>query len=219
MRSEGRFPRIGQGTPGCGVLRAGAAWEPPRLARACGSGGAESVREAGWFRVRRAIRSIGSGGMLLAWFLLCVGMGGCASAPEVSRGKRMVVRTTAYTHTEPGGESSAVGTRLRFGSDVCSAASDWSWLPVGTRFTVLSTGRVYVIEDYGSALVGRQTIDLYMPTVSMMRNWGVRWEEIEVHEWGSTAISRMLLEKRRDNASVRAMLASMPSANPPIRAQ
>jgi 3D (Asp-Asp-Asp) domain-containing protein len=140
---------------------------------------------------------------------------GCVSSVEIPAKNpsknRMLVRTTAYTHTEPGGSSSAVGTRLRFGSDVCSAASDWSWMPVGTRFTVLSTRRVYVIEDYGSALVGKKTIDLYMPTDGMMRNWGVRWEEIEIQEWGSIPISRMLLEKRRDNRTVRAMLASMPS--------
>jgi 3D (Asp-Asp-Asp) domain-containing protein len=129
----------------------------------------------------------------------------------MSAKKRMVVRTTAYTHTEPGGSSSAIGTRLRFGSDVISAASDWSWMPVGTRFTVLSTGRTYVIEDYGSALIGKKTIDLYMPTDAMMRNWGVRLEEIEVHEWGSTPISRMLLERRRNHRVAQAMLASMPS--------
>ena len=147
-------------------------------------------------------------------FLLsgCVAAGTSASEPA----KTMTVRTTAYTHTEPGGSYSAMGTRLRFGGEVSSAAADWSWMPVGTRFRLLDRGvwRSYVVEDYGSALVGRQTIDLYMPSESMMRAWGVRTVTIEIQEWGSVAMSRMLLSKRRDSGSVRSMLASMPESEP-----
>ena len=158
----------------------------------------------------------------IGWLLvlaICFGSGGCVTAPPPSKkGEHMVVRTTAYTHTEPGGESSAVGTRLRFGSDVISAASDWSWLPVGTRFKLLPTGRTYVIEDYGSALVGKKTIDLYMPHPAMMHAWGVRSVEIEILEWGSFEVSRMLLARRSHNASVRAMLASMPEVTAASRA-
>ena len=43
-----------------------------------------------------------------------------------------------------------------------SAAADWSRWPVGTTFKVLSTGQVYKVDDYGWALAGRNTIDLYM---------------------------------------------------------
>ncbi len=75
---------------------------------------------------------------------------------------------------------------MRFGGDVDSSAADWSWMPLGTRFTMLN-GRKYVIEDYGSALVGRKTIDLYMPSRAMMNRWGVRHVEIEILEWGSEA--------------------------------
>ncbi|MEI6715020.1 MAG: 3D domain-containing protein [Verrucomicrobiota bacterium] len=121
----------------------------------------------------------------------------------------MSVRTTAYTHTEAGGSKNAIGSRLRFGSDVSSAATDWSWMPVGTRFKIIETGRVYVVEDYGSALVGRQTIDLYLPNPQMMRAWGVRQVNIEILEWGSTAMSRMLLQPRRGTSYVNRMLASM----------
>lgn len=108
-----------------------------------------------------------------------------------------------------------MGTRLRFGGELSSAAADWSWMPVGTRFRLFDRGawRSYVIEDYGSALVGKQTIDLYMPSESMMRAWGVRTVSIEIQEWGSVAMSRMLLSKRRDSGSVRSMLASMPEAD------
>ena len=141
----------------------------------------------------------------------CSGTTATTGAKAGKNSVRMRVRTTAYTHTEPGGESSAIGTRLRFGSEMTSAASDWSWLPVGTRFMLLSTGRTYVVEDYGSALIGKKTIDLYMPTRAAVDAWGVRWEEIQIQELGSFPISRMLLEKRRENSSVRAMLATMPA--------
>ena len=155
---------------------------------------------------------------LLVFLVLCSGLNGCVAVGESASepAKTMTVRTTAYTHTEPGGSYSAMGTRLRFGGEVSSAAADWSWMPVGTRFRLFDRGawRSYVIEDYGSALVGKQTIDLYMPSDSMMRAWGVRTVSIEIQEWGSVAMSRMLLSKRRDSGSVRSMLASMPESDP-----
>lgn len=122
---------------------------------------------------------------------------------------RMTVRTTAYTHTEVGGAKNAIGTRLRFGGEVSSAAADWSWLPLGTRFRLLENGRTYVIEDYGSALVGRKTVDLYMPNRKSMNAWGVRHVEIEILEWGSRAMSLKLLEPRQRNRHVRSMVASL----------
>jgi 3D (Asp-Asp-Asp) domain-containing protein len=127
----------------------------------------------------------------------------------------MQVRTTAYTHTEAGGSRNAIGTRLRFGSETDSAAADWSWMPVGTRFRLVSTGRIYVIEDYGTALIGKKTIDLYMPNESMMRQWGVRTEEIEIIEWGSWAISKMLLSRGTAGNTVKRMLVALDNkANP-----
>ena len=139
---------------------------------------------------------------------------GCASTSngpsKKSTGKRMVVRTTAYTHTEAGGSNNAIGSRLHYGgTGTFSAASDWSWMPLGTRFKMPSTGRTYVIEDYGSALVGRQTIDLYMPTRSIMRNWGVRMVDIEILEWGSKAMSLKMLEPRTHNRHVGVMVAQL----------
>ena len=148
--------------------------------------------------------------------LLALLLGGCATSKTEARvgkalpkGKKMVVRTTAYTHTEAGGSNNAVGGRLRFGGAVSSAASDWSWLPLGTRFRMLSDGREYVIEDYGSALVGRKTVDLYKPTRKAMNSWGVRHVEIEILEWGSRAMSLKLLKTRMRNKHVRRMVASL----------
>src|SRR5882757_6359711 len=135
--------------------------------------------------------------------VLAVGLIGCATPKHQVKtgvdghaGQRLTVRTTAYTQTEAGGAKNAIGGRLHFGGQQYSAASDWSWLPLGTRFKLLSTGHEYVIEDYGSALVGRQTIDLFFPNRKSVRGWGVRKEEIEILEWGSRAMSLKLLAPR-----------------------
>ena len=124
-------------------------------------------------------------------------------------GQRLIVRTTAYTQTEPGGWANGIGGRLRYNMTDSSAASDWSWLPVGTRFRMVSTGRKYVIEDYGSALVGRRTIDLFYPSRALMNKWGMRHVEIEILEWGSARKSLEVLGDRRRNPHVRTMVAAL----------
>ncbi|HSI12271.1 MAG TPA: 3D domain-containing protein, partial [Chthoniobacter sp.] len=103
----------------------------------------------------------------------------------------------------------AIGGRLHFGGDIYSAASDWSWLPLGTRFKLLSSNREYVIEDYGSALVGKQTIDLFFTSRKAVRDWGVRQEQIQILEWGSDAMSLKLLAPRCKNGHVRVMVAQL----------
>src|SRR5438552_1293638 len=70
------------------------------------------------------------------------------------------VRTTAYSRGEDGGRRNAVGERLAQGK-CCSAASDWSRFPLGTRFRIVGTKDEYIIDDYGTALIGSNTIDLY----------------------------------------------------------
>jgi hypothetical protein len=65
-----------------------------------------------------------------------------------------------------------------------SAAADWSRWPAGTIFRVISTGQLYRVEDYGWALAGRNTIDLYMATPGDMNRWGVRQELIQIVQWG-----------------------------------
>jgi hypothetical protein len=82
-------------------------------------------------------------------------------------------------------------------------------MPLGTRFKMLQSGRTYVIEDYGSALVGRKTIDLFMPNGKAMREWGCRNVEIEILEWGSSAMSLKLLQPRQKNSLVRTMVAGL----------
>lgn len=118
------------------------------------------------------------------------------------------VRTTAYTHTEAGGSRNAVGTRLS-GKDVMSAAADWSRWPLGTKFRVVDTDEIFEIDDYGSALIGTGTIDLYKTNRLAMRQWGVRSVEIEVLAWGSRERSLEVLAPRRKNRKVQAMIVAL----------
>jgi 3D (Asp-Asp-Asp) domain-containing protein len=148
--------------------------------------------------------------------LAAILLAGCAgpTSNRTAAGKRLTIRTTAYTAFEPGGAYSACGERLHFGGDTYSAAADWSWMPLGTRFKMLENGRTYVIEDYGSALVGRNTVDLFMPSGKEMRNWGARNVEVQILEWGSPVMSLKLLEPRQKFAPVREMVAKLHSRAP-----
>src|ERR1044072_7551483 len=90
---------------------------------------------------------------------------GCAtqqSKPTLTSGRRLPkARNTAYSHNEGGsGAHNAVGTYLS-GRTVLSAASDWPRYPLGTPFRLVDSNEEYVIDDYGNALVGTDTIDLY----------------------------------------------------------
>jgi 3D (Asp-Asp-Asp) domain-containing protein len=153
--------------------------------------------------------------LLIPTIAIALILGGCATnptaEPAAKTGQHMNVRTTAYTPNERGGggHCNACGQRLHFGGDPYSAAADWSWLPLGTRFKMAETGHTYVIEDYGSALVGKKTIDLYMPTRAAMRAWGARFVDIQILEWGSSAMSLKLLEPRQKADYVRTMVAGL----------
>jgi 3D (Asp-Asp-Asp) domain-containing protein len=130
--------------------------------------------------------------------------------PATITGARRIanVRTTAYTHTEKGGRRNAIGVRLS-GSNVMSAAADWSRFPLGTRFQIVGTADRYEIDDYGSALVGTNTIDLYKTSRNAMRVWGVRRVDIDILEWGSKQQSLKVLAPRRKNGLVRRMIAGI----------
>ena len=130
--------------------------------------------------------------------------------PASITGSRRIanVRTTAYTHTERGGRHNAVGVRLS-GSNVMSAASDWSRYPLGTRFQIVGTSERYVIDDYGGALIGTNTIDLYKTSRAAMRQWGVRKVDIDVVEWGSKEQSLKVLRPRGKNRLIRRMIAGL----------
>jgi 3D (Asp-Asp-Asp) domain-containing protein len=137
----------------------------------------------------------------------------CASQPRTSSTlatpRRVCkVRTTAYTHTEAGGRKNAIGTKLS-GKNVMSAASDWSRWPLGTRFRIVGTDDIFQIDDYGSALIGTGTIDLYKTNRLAMRKWGVRSVDIEILEWGSAQRSLEVLAPRKSNRHIRAMILAL----------
>ena len=127
------------------------------------------------------------------------------------------VRTTAYTHTESDhvkyGRKTALGTVLRYSPEYHSAAADWSYFPLGTRFRIKGYDRTFVVDDYGSALVGKPTIDLYFTTKKRMKNWGVREVEVEVIEFGSFHESRKILAGRGTYPHCLAMLKRMTQDN------
>jgi len=140
----------------------------------------------------------------------------CATQPTANRNgaksHRMNVRTTAYCVHERGGggQRNAVGQYLS-GRIVRSAASDWSRFPLGTRFRIVKTDEEYVIDDYGTALVGTDTIDLYKPSRLEMKRWGVRHVDIDILQWGSEEQSIKVLTPRTKHPTPRRMLVSLAS--------
>ena len=90
-----------------------------------------------------------------------------------------------------------------------SAAADWSRWPVGTIFRIQSTGQIYKVDDYGWALAGRNTIDLYHATKADMNAWGVRHEPIHVLRWGSREESLRLLRNHQGYKHIRRMVLEL----------
>src|ERR1700751_2933960 len=137
---------------------------------------------------------------------------GCAtqSKPTLTSRRRIPnVRTTAYTSHEGGsGVHNALGEYLS-GRHVLSAASDWSRYPLGTRFRLADTNEEYVIDDYGNALVGTDTIDLYKSSRSEVRNWGFRYVDIDILQWGSEEESLKVLAPRCKHRCVKKMVAAL----------
>ena len=133
--------------------------------------------------------------------------------PYYSNERVRHVRTTAYTCTESDhleyGSMNAAGTPLRYSSSVVSAAADWSVYPIGTTFRIKGMKPLFVVDDYGSALVGTNTIDIYTPSKSHMRAWGRRNVEISIVRWGSYARSAELLSGRTGHSHCRQMYASI----------
>lgn len=124
-----------------------------------------------------------------------------------------VVRTTAYTHSECDhliyGRKNAAGTQLRYGEKVRSAAADWSVYPVGTTFRIKGLPHLYVVDDYGSALVGTGTVDIYKPCKATMNAWGRRNVELTIVRWGSQTRSAEILKDRVHHPHCRQMFTSL----------
>jgi 3D (Asp-Asp-Asp) domain-containing protein len=142
---------------------------------------------------------------------LCAGSVACESSHSSQHPRKISsispggvihdVKTTAYTHTESDhivyGKGAAAGGTLKYGN-VRSAAADWAVYPVGTTFKIEGQPYVYEVDDYGSALVGTKTIDLYTPSKSSMNSWGARLVNIKVLHWGSFAQSLAIMKPREN---------------------
>lgn len=158
---------------------------------------------------------------------------GCNSAPAGSsrenastyksyakaRGPVRVLRTTAYHSKEADhivyGTKSAYGTNLRYGK-VRSAAADWSRFPVGTVFRIVGLPHLFIVDDYGSALVGKDTLDLYTRSQQEMNFWGVRHVKVEFLRWGSYDKSFELLSQRLQYPHCRQMAVSIKAKRPNV---
>src|SRR5205807_9900337 len=181
-------------------------------------GGSSMVWEAAMFEMSKSLN------LTIVLAVGCI-LVGCAEQSVIQKplasvesanshlGRMSSVRTTAYTRVEKGGHKNALGTYLS-GHHVMSAASDWSRFPLGTRFRVVSTREEYIIDDYGTALVGTNTIDLYKPSKLEMKRWGVRNVDIDVLQWGSEQKSLEVLGPRVKHAQVKKMVASLQKNNP-----
>ena len=116
----------------------------------------------------------------------------------------VAVKASAYSYgarcNGAWAKRNAIGGRLKTG-EVNSAAADWSRFPVGTRFRVVETGKLYEVDDYGSAMVGKDKVDLYMADYCQVDRWGVRKVTLEIVEWGSHRESLDILKQRTQSRS------------------
>ena len=68
---------------------------------------------------------------------------------------------------------------------------------------------MYRVDDYGWALSGRNTIDLYMATSRDMNTWGSRQEPIQVLHWGDPVESLRFLEGKQNYKHIRRMVLEL----------
>lgn len=148
---------------------------------------------------------------ILAAAAFCAGCVSCSSTGKVTNAQRINgVKTTAYTHSERDhrkyGANAASGEHLKYGT-VRSAATDWSVYPVGTVFKIEGEPYLYQVDDYGSALVGTNTIDLYKPTKGAMNAYGSKSVNIQVVRWGSFSKSLAIMRPRSKYPHIKQMVA------------
>ena len=140
---------------------------------------------------------------------------GCASLGKPSaqaKPKTVPVTATAYSSgakcNGAWAQRNAIGGRLQSGQ-VNSAAADWSRFPVGTKFRVVETGKVYVVDDYGSAMVGKDKVDLFHTSYRDVYRWGVRQVNLEIIEWGCPDKSLAILKPRARAPHVKRMVQAL----------
>lgn len=137
-----------------------------------------------------------------------------ASNPAVPRA--LPVGQTIFRGPDSGYRSVAYVTpsqpflQDRFSNQIYgSAAADWGRWPAGTVFRIVSTGQLYRVEDYGWALSGRNTIDLYMSSPHDMNAWGVRQETIQIVQWGDREASLRRLASHTKYRHIKRMVLEL----------
>jgi 3D (Asp-Asp-Asp) domain-containing protein len=118
---------------------------------------------------------------------------------------KTATRVTKTTTVRGAKRTVAVSKSSRIGS----AAADWSRWPMGTTFRLLSTGQTYRVEDYGWALSGRNTLDLYMSNRRDMNTWGARQEPIQILHWGDAQQSLQVLQSHTDHKHIKRMVLEL----------
>ena len=126
---------------------------------------------------------------------------------EETSGSSRITRTSKHAAKTPRSVKRAVAVSRP--PQIGSAAADWSRWPVGTVFRLLSTGQSYRVEDYGWALSGRNTIDLYMANQHEMNSWGARQETIEILQWGDPHESLQFLRRHQDYRHIKRMVLEL----------
>lgn len=143
--------------------------------------------------------------------LLALLLPACSILPSF-KPKSVGFTATAYSWgakcNGPWGPKNALGGPLVSGR-VNSAASDWSRLPLGTLFRVRGTGKVHLVDDYGSAMVGKNKVDLYKPSYREVDEWGVRRVVLDIVKWGDWEKSWEVLKPRSKYAHVRQMVRAL----------
>ena len=127
------------------------------------------------------------------------------SGPALEKFSLKETKTTKLVKTKHGTKKVVVTSKPQIGS----AAADWSRWPAGTVFRLISTGQVYRVDDYGWALAGRNTIDLYMPSRRDMNSWGARVENIQILQWGDSAASLRALQAHQGYRHIRRMVLEL----------
>ena len=127
------------------------------------------------------------------------------SGPALEKFSLKETKTTKVVKTKHGTKKVVVTHKPQIGS----AAADWSRWPAGTVFRLISTGQVYRVDDYGWALAGRNTIDLYMPSRSAMNSWGAREENIQILQWGDPNASLRALQAHQGYRHIRRMVLEL----------
>lgn len=104
------------------------------------------------------------------------------------------ITTVAYSHNQPlylkGLRRGALGTYLRNSVEYTSAAADWSFLPLGTVFTIDDFGGTrFVVDDHGADISGKRAVKIYFDTVEKKKEWGMRRVTISIIRMGDEKVS------------------------------